>query len=101
MLNDLQEKDEKREKLVQDRKKAMLDDIETRKEISLLKQLDVKDNQKRGHLFHNMYKKSLADKIVEKKEKAALVREQQARIAQTCRTQRVSYEKAFALVNEE
>ena len=44
MLNDLQEKDEKREKLVQDRKKAMLDDIETRKEISLLKQLDVKDN---------------------------------------------------------
>ena len=48
-----------------------------------------------------MYKKSLADKIVSKKEKAELVREQQARIAQTCRTQRVSYEKAFALVNEE
>lgn len=48
-----------------------------------------------------MYKKSLAEKIIQKKEKADLVREQQARIAQTCRTQRISYEKAFKLVNEE
>lgn len=76
MHDTLKEKDEAREKLVTERKKAVMDDINTRKEISLLKQKDVRDNQAREGNLHLLYKKQLAEKIMQKKEKAELVREQ-------------------------
>ncbi len=40
----------------------------------------------RGQNFHNLYKMKLMEKIVEKKERADRVKEQQRRIAEMCNT---------------
>lgn len=53
-----------------------MEDVQTRKEISHLKQKDVKDNQAREGNLHLLYKQQLAEKILQKKERAAHVREQ-------------------------
>ena len=44
MSERLEEKEEARDKIMTERKRAVLDDINTRKEIAHLKQKDVKDN---------------------------------------------------------
>ena len=101
MRIELAEKDKSRFALVTERKKAVDEEIHTRQEITRLKQGDVKDNQAREGNLHLLYKQQLAGKIVEKRERAANVKEQQARIAQMCRSQRLSYEKAFAAISDE
>ena len=77
----LAEKDKTRFALVTERKKAVDEEIHVRQEIIKLKQSNVKDNQAREGNLHLLYKQQLAGKIVEKRERAAIVKEQQARIA--------------------
>ena len=52
----LKEKDETRSKLVNEIKEALHEDVEQRKEISLLKKKDQQENFERGRNFHHLYK---------------------------------------------
>jgi hypothetical protein len=72
----LEEQEQARDQLVTERRRAVMEDVQTRKEISHLKQKDVKDNQAREGNLHLLYKQQLAEKILQKKERAAHVREQ-------------------------
>ena len=67
----------------------MKEDIDQKKEISLLKKKDQMENYERGKNFHQLYKQKLVERLLEKKERADRVKEQQKRIASMCSTQRV------------
>lgn len=53
-----------------------------------MRKKDQEENFMRGQNFHNLYKQKLIEKIVEKKERADKVKEQQRRIAEMCNTTR-------------
>lgn len=54
---------------------------EQRKEIMKLKEKDHRDNYRRQNNLQNLYKQRLIDKLLEKKERAEKIKEQQARIS--------------------
>ena len=62
------------------------EDIETRKELSLLRKADQEENFMRGQNIHNIYKQKLVEKLIEKRERAEKIKEQQIRISELCRT---------------
>ena len=75
-----------------DQVKAVLrEDMETRKELSLLRKADQEENLMRGQNIHNIYKQRLVEKIIEKKERADKIKEQQMRISDLCRTVRQTH----------
>ena len=47
------------------------------------------ENYERGKNFHNLYKQKLVERMLEKKERAERVKDQQRRIASMCATQRI------------
>ena len=65
------------------------DDQETKRELGMLRKLDQEENYMRSLNIHNIYKQKLQEKIMEKKERAERIWEQQVRIADMCRTVRV------------
>ena len=67
-------------------KNVLKEDIETRKELSLLRKADQEENYMRGQNIHNIYKQKLVEKIIEKRERAEKIKEQQIRISELCRT---------------
>jgi transcriptional regulator of met regulon len=67
-------------------KQVLKEDIETKKEISMLRKADQEENYMRGQNIHNIYKQKLIEKIVEKKDRADKIKEQQRRIADLCRS---------------
>ena len=92
----LQEKDNQRTQLIHEIKEALQEDIDQKKEISLLKKKDQIENYERGKNFHQLYKQKLVERLLEKKERAERVKEQQKRIAKMCSTQRVRVNRAFS-----
>ena len=82
------QKNNRREQLVVNVKEALREDIDQKKEIAILRKKDQEENYMRGQNFHNLYKQKLMEKIIEKKEKADRVKEQQKRIADVCNTNR-------------
>jgi len=75
--------------LIKEVKDAMKEEVDQKKEISLLKKKDQIENFERGKNFHNLYKQKLVERLLEKKERATRVKDQQKRIASICATQRV------------
>jgi hypothetical protein len=71
----LKEKNNQRSKLIGEIKEAIHEDIELKKEISLLKKKDQQENLERGKNFHLLYKQKLVERILEKKERAERVKE--------------------------
>ena len=94
--NYLQDKDQQRSQLIQEIKEALQEDVEQKKEISLLKKKDQLENLERGKNFHQLYKQKLVERILEKKERAERVKNQQKRIADMCGTQRVRVNRPFS-----
>lgn len=94
--NYLKSKDKQKGKLITEIKEALKEDIDQKKEISLLKKKDQMENFERGKNFHQLYKQKLVERILEKKERAERVKEQQQRIANMCGTQRVRVNRAFS-----
>ena len=93
--NYLNEKNEQRAKLIFEIKEAIKEDIDLKKEISNLKKKDQLENLERGKNFHELYKQKLVERIIEKKERADRVKEQQKRIADMCGTQRVKHSRSM------
>ena len=83
------EKDKKREELIKEVKDAFFEEVNQKKEISLLKKRDQQENYERGKNFKYLYKKKLVERLLEKKERGDRVKEQQRRIASMCATHRV------------
>ena len=52
----LKEKNEQRGSLIKEVKEAIMEDVEQKKEISLLKKKDQIENYERGKNFHQLYK---------------------------------------------
>lgn len=52
--------------MVSEVKDAIREDVEKKKELSLLRKLDQEENYHRSLNFHNMYKAKLQEKIAEK-----------------------------------
>ena len=75
--------------LIKEVKEAFKEEVDQKKEISLLKKKDQIENYERGKNFHNLYKQKLVERLLEKKERADRVKDQQRRIASMCATQRV------------
>ncbi len=67
-------------------KTVLKEDIETKKELSLLRKADQEENFMRGQNIHNIYKQKLVEKLIEKRERADKIKEQQIRISELCRT---------------
>eukprot|EP00347_Sterkiella_histriomuscorum_P010768 403374992 len=80
-FNYYMQKQELRDQLAVDVKDALKEDIDKKKELSLLRKMDQEENYMRSMNFHNMYKQKLQEKISEKKERADRIKEQQKRIA--------------------
>ena len=64
------------------------EDNETKKELNMLRKADQEENYMRSMNIHNIYKQKLVEKIIEKRERADKIKEQQMRIAELCRTVR-------------
>lgn len=92
----LRDKDKYRKNLINEIKEAIQEDIEQKKEISLLKKKDQIENLERGKNFHLLYKQKLVERLLEKKERAERVKIQQKRIADLCSTQRVKVQRPFS-----
>lgn len=75
--------------LMKEVREAYREEVDQKKEISLLKKKDQIENYERGKNFHNLYKQKLVERLLEKKERADRVKDQQRRIASMCATQRV------------
>ena len=73
--NYLKNKDKQKGKLITEIKEALKEDIDQKKEISLLKKKDQMENFERGKNFHQLYKQKLVERILEKKERAERVKE--------------------------
>lgn len=71
----LKNKDKQKGKLITEIKEALKEDIDQKKEISLLKKKDQMENFERGKNFHQLYKQKLVERILEKKERADRVKE--------------------------
>ena len=54
----------------------------------MLRKADQEENFLRGMNIHNIYKQKLVEKIIEKRERAEKIKEQQMRIADLCRVVR-------------
>lgn len=67
---------------------VLREDIDTRKELYMLRKADQEENYLRGQNIHNIYKQKLVEKLVEKRERAEKIKEQQMRISDLCRTVR-------------
>jgi len=80
----LKERNEKVEHL----KQTLKEDVETRKELTMLRKADQEENYMRGMNIHNIYKQKLVEKLIEKRERADKIKEQQQRISDLCRTVR-------------
>lgn len=80
----LKERNDKVEHL----KQALKEDVETRKELTLLRKADQEENYMRGMNIHNIYKQKLVEKLIEKRDRADKIKEQQQRISDLCRTVR-------------
>ena len=52
----------------------------------MLRKADQEENYMRSLNIHNIYKQKLLEKIIEKRERAEKIKEQQMRIAELCRT---------------
>lgn len=75
---------------VQEVRAVIKEDIDTRKELYLLRKADQEENYMRSQNIHNIYKQKLVEKIIEKRERADKIKEQQLRISELCRTVRHS-----------
>jgi hypothetical protein len=73
---------------VQEVRSVLREDIDTRKELYLLRKADQEENFMRGQNIHNIYKQKLVEKLIEKRERADKIKEQQQRISDLCRTVR-------------
>ncbi|CDW87107.1 UNKNOWN [Stylonychia lemnae] len=87
-FNYYQQKNNLRDQLITDVKEALKEDVEKKKELSLLRKMDQEENFMRSQNFHNMYKQKLQEKLSEKKDRAERIKEQQKRIADMCGTVR-------------
>uniref|UniRef100_A0A7S3CKU3 Uncharacterized protein n=1 Tax=Strombidium rassoulzadegani TaxID=1082188 RepID=A0A7S3CKU3_9SPIT len=85
----LQQKNNQRAKLINEIKEALREDIEQKKEIYFLKKKDQLENYERGKNFQQLLKHKLVESLLEKKERAERVKQQQKRIASICGTQRI------------
>lgn len=56
-------------------KSVLREDVETRKELSLLRKADQEENFMRGQNIHNIYKQKLVEKLIEKRERAEKIKE--------------------------
>lgn len=81
--------------LIKEFKDAYKEEVDQKKEISLLKKKDQIENYERGKNFHNLYKQKLVERLLEKKERAERVKDQQRRIASMCATQRVRVSRSI------
>ena len=97
----MRRKDAQRGKLITEIKEALKEDIDQKKEISLLKKKDQMENYERGKNFHNLYKQKLVERLLEKKERAERVKDQQRRIASMCATQRVRVSRTMSQATEQ
>jgi hypothetical protein len=88
-FNHLMERQEQMGNLMKEVREAYREEVDQKKEISLLKKKDQIENYERGKNFHNLYKQKLVERLLEKKERADRVKDQQRRIASMCATQRV------------
>ena len=61
--------------LIKEVKDAMKEEVDQKKEISLLKKKDQIENFERGKNFHNLYKQKLVERLLEKKERATRVKD--------------------------
>lgn len=82
--------------LIKGLKDALKEEVDQKKEISLLKKKDQIENYERGKNFHNLYKQKLVERLLEKKERAERVKDQQRRIASMCATQRVRVSRTMS-----
>lgn len=55
---------------------VLREDIDTRKELYMLRKADQEENYLRGQNIHNIYKQKLVEKLVEKRERADKIKEQ-------------------------
>ena len=55
-----------------------------------LRKLDQEENFTRSKNFHDLYKSKLVEKILEKQERADVIKREQERIAKACSTSRAS-----------
>lgn len=69
-------------------KSLLKEDVDTKRELNSLRKADQEENYARGMNIHAIYKQKLLEKIVEKRERADKIKEQQMRIAELCRTVR-------------
>lgn len=67
----LKERNDKIEHL----KQTLKEDVETRKELSLLRKADQEENYMRGMNIHNIYKQKLVEKLIEKRDRADKIKE--------------------------
>jgi hypothetical protein len=74
--SELLNKDELKKQLLTEIKGAIQEDINQKKEISLLKKKDQMENLERGKNFHQLYKQKLVERLLEKKERAERVKMQ-------------------------
>lgn len=61
--------------LIKEVKEAFKEEVDQKKEISLLKKKDQIENFERGKNFHNLYKQKLVERLLEKKERAERVKD--------------------------
>ena len=76
VIHKLREHVQQHGNLIQEVKDAFIEEVNQRKEISLLKKKDQIENLERGKNFHYLYKKKLVERILEKKERGDRVIEQ-------------------------
>ena len=69
------EKDKKRDELIREVKDAFEEEVNQKKEISLLKKRDQQENFERGKNFQYLYKKKLAERLLEKMERGNRVKD--------------------------
>ena len=88
MISYYDSRNKERNDKVEHLKQAIKEDIETKKELTMLRKADQEENYMRGMNIHNIYKQKLVEKLIEKKERADKIKEQQQRISDLCRTVR-------------
>lgn len=71
---------------VEELRAVIREDNETKKELNMLRKADQEENYMRSMNIQNIYKQKLLEKIIEKRERADKIKEQQMRIAELCRT---------------
>jgi hypothetical protein len=89
-LRKIKQRSQRNDEIIKEIQDRNQENLEKRKEIMSLRKLDQEENFTRSKNFHELYKSKLVEKLMEKQERADVIKREQERIAKACSVNRVS-----------